>query len=106
MKAVCLGKDAVLAQTETAFLDGVPDLDEDDNFIAGFIHPNGAAAPTTDLIRDNFTDALWADPAEPAIAAHILINVATREWKAGTALVDGDSIWAVFIPKGDRVLVS
>ena len=106
MKTVCLAKDVVAAQTVTDFLDGVPDLDEDENFIAGFIHPNAAATPTTDLIRDDFTAELWADPLEPSVAAHILINVATRQWKAGTALTNGDSIWAVVVPQGGRVLVS
>ncbi|GAI68384.1 unnamed protein product [marine sediment metagenome] len=106
METVCLAKDVVAIRTETAFLEGVPDLDEDENLIAGFIHPEAVATATSDLTRDNFTDALWADGAEPAGADHILINVATREWKAGTALANGDSIWAVVIPKGERVLAS
>ena len=106
MKTVCLAKDVVAAQTITAFLAGVPDLDEDENFIAGFILNGITATATSDLIVDNFTDALWADPLEPAIADHILINVATREWKAGTALAAGDAIFAVVLSKGERVLVS
>ncbi|MBA7599331.1 hypothetical protein ES703_06363 [subsurface metagenome] len=106
MKTVCIAKDVVAAQTVTAFLAGVPDLDEDENFIAGFILNGITAIATTDLIVDDFTDALWVNPAEPAIAAHILINVATREWKAGTALAAGDAIMAVVAPRGERVLVS
>ena len=51
MKTVFLAKDTVAVQTITAFLDGVPDLDEDENFIAGFILSGVAATATTDLIR-------------------------------------------------------
>ena len=106
MKTVCLAKDAVAVRTVTDFLDGVPDLDEDENFLEGFILSGVTATATVDLVRDDFTAALWADEAEPATANHILINVATRQWKAGTALADGDSIWAVVLPKGERVLTS
>lgn len=106
MQRACLAKDAVVVRTITDFLPGVPDLDEDENFIAGFILSGVTATATTDLVRDDFTAALWADAAEPAVAAHILINVATKQWKAGTALVDGDIIEAVIVPKGERVLAS
>lgn len=106
MERACLAKDAVAVRTITDFLPGVPDLDEDENFIAGFILSGVTATATVDLTRDDFTAALWADAAEPAVADHILINVATRQWKAGTALVDGDIIEAVILPRGSRVLTS
>ena len=106
MERVCLAKDAKAVRTITAFLPGVPDMDEDENFVAGFILSGVTATATVDLVRDNFTAALWADAAEPSVAAHILINVATKQWKAGSALVDGDIIDAVVLPRGERVRAS
>ena len=106
METVFLAKDAVLIRTVTAFLAGVPDLDEDANVIASFILSGVTIVATSDLTVDAFTDALWANAAEPAGVDHILINVATREWKAGSALADGDAILAAVLPLGERVLVS
>ncbi|MBA7599332.1 hypothetical protein ES703_06364 [subsurface metagenome] len=106
METFFLAKDAVLIRTITAFLAEVPDLDEDANVIASFILSGISITGTTDLTVVDFTDVLWANAAEPAGAGDILINVATRQWKAGTALVDGDAILAAVLPLGERVLVS
>lgn len=102
MQLVFLAKDTLAERTITSFPDGVDVVEEGD--VAAFVEPV-AAAVTEDLPIHAFNEVDWADAAEPA-AAEIMINVATRQWKAGRALVDGDILWAVVVPTGTRVLVS
>ena len=98
-----LGKDAVATLTKTDFPDGVPDLASDQDISEIFILSGTTATATSAQTVDAYNATDWADPTKPETAAHIMVSVADRQWKAKDALVDGDLLVAMIAPKGEKV---
>lgn len=98
-----LGKDAVATLSKTDFPDGVPDLTSDQDISELFILSGTTATATSAQIVDAYNATDWADPTKPETAGHIMVSIADRQWKAKDAMVDGDLLVAMIVPKGQKV---
>ncbi len=99
---IYLGKNVVNTLTKTTFPTGTPGFDEADIneiFTLSGVTATATQAQTVDAY--NATD--WADAAKPAVAHHIMVSVADRQWKAKDALAAGDMLVALVNPKWVRV---
>jgi len=102
---VVLAKDLVNTLTKTAIPATVPPFDEADIELITVVS-NAAATATQDQTVDAYNATDWADAAKPAVAHHIMVSVADKQWKAKDALANGDVMLAVVKPKGQKIKVS
>ena len=99
---IYLGKDVVNTLTKTTFPTGTPILDEAD--IDEIFTLSGVTATATQAqIVDAYNATDWADGTKPAVAHHIMVSVADRQWKAKDALAAGDMLVALIRAKGEKV---
>lgn len=102
---IYLGKDVIATLTKTNFPTGTPVFDEAD-IDSIFILSGVTATATVPQVIDAYNAADWADGAKPAVATHIMVSVADRQWKAKDALAAGDMMMAMVRPKGEKVKTS
>ncbi len=105
MQMIYLGKDVINTLTKTTFPTGTPDFDEAD--ILEIFHLSGVTATaTTAQVIDAYNATDWADGAKPAVAAHIMVSVKDRQWKAKDALAAGSMLMARVRAMGEKVKTS
>jgi hypothetical protein len=102
---IYLGKDVIATLTKTNFPTGTPVFDEAD-IDSIFILSGVTATATVPQVIDAYNATDWADAAKPAVATHIMVSVADRQWKAKDALAAGDMMMAMVRPKGEKVKTS
>jgi len=103
---VILGKDIIATLTQTDFPTGVPDIVAEADILETFILSGVTATATSPQTLDAYNATDWADATKPAVAHHIMFNLAARKWKAKDALAAGDMLLARVVPKGVTVRVS